>query len=103
MIYPSDTEWSQWNFSFASHRFFILRWFELLDHRTYSSWQVRTSNVTSILHELRDAAKTTAHVPMHHTNVQPLLEELETVLSYDRVVREHNRVLVQYSKRLWQL
>jgi hypothetical protein len=40
---------------------------------------------------------------MHHTNVQPLLDELETVLSYDRVVREHMPVLTQYSRRLRQL
>lgn len=103
MIYPSDSDWSQWNVSFPSHRFFILRWFELLDYQTYSSWQVRTSNVTSILHELRDVAETTARVPMHHINVQPLLDELETVLSYDRVIRDRVAVLEVYSLRLRQL
>lgn len=103
MIYPSETSWSQWNISSPSHRFFVLRWLELLDYQTYSSWQVRTSNVTSILHELRDAAETTSRVPTHHANVKPLLDELEVILSYDRVARNHFPVLSQYSSRLTQL
>jgi hypothetical protein len=103
MIYPSVAEWAQWNISSSSHRFFVLRWFELLDYQTYSSWQVRTSNVTSILQELRHAGETTVRVPTHHANVKPLLDELNVVLSYDCVTHDHFPVLAQYSTRLKEL
>lgn len=103
MLYPTETNWTEWRITAPSHRFFVLRWFEIIDPNTFGSWQIRTANIRSILEELEEAARNCARLPRHHTNVRALLDELDTILRNDITVKKHRPVILQHSARLDQL
>jgi hypothetical protein len=52
MKHPTNENWEEWNITEEAHQFFSLRWMEIFDLNTFNTWQVRSSNITSILKEL---------------------------------------------------
>ena len=55
MIYPSPEEWAQWSIQEDLQKFLTLLWVELFGESTLDTWQVRTSNVRTLLQELIEA------------------------------------------------
>jgi len=88
MLFPKQEKWQEWNIEKESHRFFVLRWHELFDSDTFDTWQVRTANICSILHELEDSAKTVLVSKPHHHNIAALLDEAQVILDHDKVLKE---------------
>lgn len=89
MVYPTSAQWTKWNIESERHRFFYLRWRELFDMSTFDTWQVRSSNIRSMLDELEESARVLAVTKSHHPNIQALLSEMEVVATHDRVIRDH--------------
>jgi hypothetical protein len=97
--YPTDNNWKEWNITEESHQFFTLRWMELFDLDTHNTWQVRSSNITSILQELRDSAKTLQRAKDHHPNIDSLLSELKLIHEHDKVLKTYRpTILVEIVK-----
>ena len=89
MLFPSDEEWSTWGIADESHKFFFLRWQEILDENTADTWQLRFSNIKTILNELLDVTDVIEEVPEAHKNLFILLAEAREILSNDIVINQN--------------
>lgn len=71
------------------HRLFVLQWGELFGEESLDTWQVRTSNVLSILEEVEEVTRVarTEHAPVQAA-LEPLLAEALGVLQRDLVVAQ---------------
>lgn len=76
MYFFTTEQWTQKNISDPIHQFFYLRWKELFEEQTYLSWQLRTSDLKTILSELHESLDITNEAPMHHPNILTLIQEL---------------------------
>lgn len=72
-----------------AHRFFVLRWKELFDEFTYDSWQVRTTNLQSILHEILESCEVVQKIHSHHPNIEMLIQEGIGVAKDDCVIKKY--------------
>lgn len=77
----------KWNLDNEAQLFFILRWQELFDTRTYSSWRVRTSNVISILEELNVGLEMARTVPKSFASLEYLLDEALEIAKADIIIK----------------
>jgi hypothetical protein len=83
MFFPTDDEWHKYEITNAAHKFFVLRWQELFDEETFDSWQVRTSNLNTILSEINSTVDVVKRVHSHHVNIEYLLNEAAEIIKKD--------------------
>ena len=96
-VLPRDEIDRLWKF--PEHRqLFALVWLEALDPYTNVSWQVRTTNIRTILEELIHVARISESYPRYSGNMEPLLEEARYVASRDPVVVKHFGFASSYLK-----
>ncbi|MBT3328165.1 MAG: hypothetical protein HN396_18225, partial [Gemmatimonadales bacterium] len=79
----------EWGLEQDHHLFFALRWEELLNSRTYDSWQVRTSNLSSCLQELLDGLRLARSSPQVFRGLMSVAEEALNLARSDIVVKKH--------------
>jgi len=89
MIFPTSEEWNSWKIADDAHRFFLLRWEEIFNEETFDSWQIRSSNVRTILSEILTAADIVEKVHVYHHNIGSLLEELRSAVEYDTIIKRY--------------
>jgi hypothetical protein len=95
MLHPTTDQWQQWGITEPHHRFFFLRWHELFDNETFDTWQIRSSNIRSMLDELDQSARILKVAYNHHPNIEALLDEIDTVLEHDRVLRYRLPIVIK--------
>lgn len=103
MINITDEKWSEWNIENDKHKFFIIRWEELFNDKTYESWQVRSTNVRYLLNEIKESAEISTKIKLHHTNLNDLIQELETTIKNDNIVIKHFKSLTFYTNKISKL
>ena len=89
MFFHKRVPWNSWGVSTEQEKFFIRRWEELFTEDTLDSWQVRYSNVMTILHEILNCLPAIKRVPAHHINIDILLDEVKYIAASDVVIKEH--------------
>lgn len=89
MIIPKDEQWAKWGIHEEHQKFFIARWHEIFDEETFDTWQVRSSNIRSILKEILDACKVVEDVHVYHHNISALISEAEHVAHTDFIIKEY--------------
>lgn len=72
-----------------AHKFFILRWYEIFDEYTFDSWQVRSSNLKSILEEILVSCEIVEKIHAHHPNILMLIDEAEKAAENDLIIKGH--------------
>lgn len=87
MILIHEEQWNTWNITNPRHRFFVLRWQEIFGEETFDSWQVRYSNVKSILRELSECIDIAKISPKFHKNIECLLDELQIISKEDTIIQ----------------
>ncbi len=82
-------DWTLADISEPHHRLFVLQWGELFGEDSLDTWQVRTSNVLSILAEIEEVTRVarTEHAPVQAA-LEPLLVETLSVLQRDLVIAQ---------------
>lgn len=96
MFFVEKEKWESWGISESSHKFFLSRWYELFDEDTFDSWQVRTSNVKSILHEILAASEVAIRFYPSHHNINWLIEEAKSIMPKDIVITESFGFIASY-------
>ena len=86
MFLVAESKWKQWNISEQAHKFFVLRWRELFFEDTFDSWQVRSSNVQTVLGEILDSVDIVKREHAYHHNIDVLIEELIKLAKDDPVI-----------------
>jgi len=100
MIFPDERDWEEWGVTSEIHKFFILRWQEIFDEETLDTWQVRFSNIRSILDEILNCLEVVSTVHKYHHNILCLLLEAKTIIANDEVVKKHYPFVGEYLSRL---
>ena len=103
MLHPSQSDWAQWQIEAPAHRFFTLRWLELLDPQTFSTWQIRTANIRSILAEMAESGEACRRVYGHHVNLRALLDEAFAIFRSDGIAKRHRPIIEDHLKLLEHL
>ncbi len=97
-FFPSEIERA--GLTAEPHLLFVQRWHELFDEASFDAWQVRTSNIRTILLEIAHAVKTSEAVPSHFANVHPLVQEARDIAHRDIVIRRNFPFVPSYLDRL---
>jgi hypothetical protein len=77
----------EWGLDNEAQAFFILRWQDLFDERTYDSWQVRTSNVQTIMAEMLVGLEMARLEPKSYASLGSLVDEAIEIAKRDLVIR----------------
>lgn len=85
---PNRDLFAEWDIKSEVHLFFVLRWHELFDEHTFDSWQVRSSNVRTMLDELLYGLKVAQEQPETFKGLSALLDEIKEVGGNDVVIKE---------------
>lgn len=82
-------DWTTAGIDQQHHRMFVLQWQELFGDDSLDTWQVRTSNVLTILAEIEEVARVARldHGPAA-ASLPPLLEEALSSIRYDLAVSQ---------------
>ncbi len=88
MYFFSKQEWSKKFINKGLHKFFYLRWLELFDDKTYISWQLRTSDVFSVIAEMEDSICIIKFFPNHHHNILLLVNELINLIETNFLLKK---------------
>jgi hypothetical protein len=83
--------------------FFVLRWEELFNEYTYDSWQVRTSNLRTILSEMLEVLDMSATSPSSYSALVALSEEMLEIAKKDIVIREDFSKLLYFLEQTSEL
>ncbi len=102
MILPNDGKWAEWGISEEHHKFFVARWHELFHENTFDTWQVRSTNIHSILEEILLASKVVEDVHVYHHNISALIEEAENVVKVDSTIKVYFPFVNSYIERIKQ-
>jgi|GEM_PF-4179220 hypothetical protein len=86
MLYPSLLDWEQWGITEEKHQFFFLRWHEVFEENTFDAWQVRTSNIVTIIAEMLACLEIIEKVHTFHHNLAALIDEAESNSKKDLVI-----------------
>ena len=89
MIFPSNESWNEWGITEDCHKFFLVRWTEIFSEETFNTWQIKSSNILSLIAELIDVASVVESVPEANINLQIILSEIKDNLSTEIVIKEH--------------
>ena len=103
MILPNKKKWDEWAIKEDAHKFFLLRWNEIFSEETFDSWQVRTSNLRSILNEIFDLLNVVERVHESHPNIKSLIEEAHYIAKNDIIVKKYFLFIPNYLKKLEEL
>ena len=87
MIFPSDDDWRNWGITNEVHKFFLLRLEDIFAENTYDSWQVRTSNIRTILTGIIESCDVVKKVHHYHHNLKVLLEEAHKIAKNDHILK----------------
>ena len=87
MYFYSDDEWRDKNIDTNVFQFLYLRWKELFEEMTYLSWQIRTSDLQSIIWEIFESIDITLEVSTHHPNILHLCQELLSALDRSKTLQ----------------
>lgn len=96
MIFPEAKDWEDWAITSENHKFFTLRWHEVFDENTLDTWQVRFSNIKSILVELKDSIDIVRVEHRYHHNIECLLIEAREISKNDILVEEHYKFISEH-------
>ncbi|MEN6373333.1 MAG: hypothetical protein ABFD75_00960 [Smithella sp.] len=96
MIFPKESDWSVWGIRNDVHKFFFLRWQELFDEDTFDSWQVRTSNVKTILNEIIESIDIVKDYHSYHANIRDLINEAIDIATFDIIIKKHFTFLLKH-------
>ena len=88
MLFPKKEVWQEWGIEKEPHRFFVQRWYEIFSEETYDSWQIRTSNVKTILNEILDAIDVVGRVHTFHRNIEFLIDEAIKISKKDFIISD---------------
>jgi len=72
-----------------AHQFFVLRWYEIFDEFTFDSWQVRSSNIKTILGEILVSKyfSTSGYtIQILHCWLQMLQKQFKMILSFSDII-----------------
>ena len=97
MLHPSAEDWRRWGIQEECHQFFALHWTELFDPETPDTWQVRTSNVKTILRELVEAARIAKDIESYRRVIRALLDEAFAVVKRDAILEAYHPFVAAYS------
>jgi hypothetical protein len=86
-----------------AHRFFVLLWNEIFDEYTFDSWQVRSSNLISILEEILISCEIIQRIHGHHPNILMLINEAAKAAENDLIVKCHFPFVGRYIDDLREL
>lgn len=100
MIFPSQADWDSWGITSDAHKFFLLCWQDIFADDTFDSWQVRTSNIKTVLREIIEACEIVQKVHHYHLNLRVLLDEAKTIADDDIIVDEHFSFMKGYLHKL---
>jgi hypothetical protein len=100
MIFPDGTTWGKWGIESEVHKFFVQRWHEIFAEGTYDSWQIRTSNVKTILNEILDAIGVVGNVHAFHRNIEILIDEAIKIAKTDLVISDCFPYVPEYLAKL---
>lgn len=100
MKFPSNEEWQSWGIANEAHKFFFLRWEELFKDDTYDGWQVKYSNIRTLLKEVLEAAEVVKVVHVYHHNIRSLIDEIQYEIKSNDLVREYYPFLSKYVENL---
>lgn len=103
MILSNKKKWDKWAIKEDAHKFFLIRWNEIFSEDTFDSWQVRTSNIRSILHEILDLLEVVERVHESHPNIKFLIEEAYFVTKNDIILKKYFLFIPNYLKKLEEL
>lgn len=88
-MFPRDVDWGKYGIESDAHRLFLLLWMEFLDEHTADTWQVRTSNVRTLLAELAETAQVAHHYDPYRHHIPHLIEEARVLAGLDPIVKRH--------------
>lgn len=95
----SEKNWKKWNIQREHHQFFVLTWEEIFNRRTFHSWQVRTSNIRSILNEITEAIQVVRKNHIYHHNIKALLDEALEIIDSDLIIKKYYPFVRDYLKK----
>lgn len=75
LLPPSVEDWDAWGVSAPIERFFVLRWYELLDDGGLDSWQARSSDLITLLGDIEDTCQLVDSHRGQRRHLKVLLEE----------------------------
>lgn len=96
MLYPKPDEWTRWGVSDDLHQVFALHWTEIFDPETPDTWQVRTSNIKTILNEVIESARLAQQRPSHRPMLRALLDEALVVVKRDMILADRHPFVASY-------
>ncbi len=88
MYPPSSERLESAGITHEAHRFFVLRWNEIFDEFTFDSWQVRSSNLKTILEEILNSCQVVDKIHNHHPNIEMLIAEAIRAAQNDEIICE---------------
>lgn len=100
MIFPTEQNWADWEIDKELHKFFSLRWQEIFDEDTFDSWQVRSCNLKTILHEILEALDAVNKVHASHPNILFLIKEAQLIANDDIIISKYFSYIPHYLKKL---
>ncbi len=100
MLFPREEQWQSWGITEDIHKFFYLRWQELFFERTFDSWQVRSSNIRSVLKEVLDTAEIVKDYHIYHPNIPILINEAEKIIGKDLIIKRYFPYMQEYLGKL---
>jgi len=86
---PSENVFDNSHITKDAHKFFILRWYEIFDEYTFDSWQVRSSNLITILDEILVSCEIVEKIHAHHPNIKSLIDEAKRAVRNDLIIKAH--------------
>jgi hypothetical protein len=103
MVFQSEKNWVTSNIKLESHKFLISRWEELFSEDTFDTWQIKSANFYTLLHELMRVTQITAEMPETHINIKTLIEEAKDLAKDDFTIKEHFPFASHYLTKLESL
>jgi len=100
MIFPTEQNWIEWEIDKELHKFFLLRWQEIFDENTFDSWQLRSCNVKTILHEILETLNTVDKVHASHPNILILIREARQIAHEDIIISKYFAYISDYLETL---
>jgi len=93
MIFPKANDWEDWGITTENHKFFTLRWHEVFDENTLDTWQVRFSNIKSILAEIQDSIEVVKSEYRYHHNIEWLIREAKEIVKNEILVQRYYKFI----------
>ncbi|HZL34155.1 MAG TPA: hypothetical protein VFC78_02525 [Tepidisphaeraceae bacterium] len=96
MFFFTENDWLNRGIDNELHRFFLLVWKEIFDELTPDTWQVRTSNILTVLRELIQTVEIATEFDGYKYNIPVLLNEAKEMLGVDPVIAKYFPFVTAY-------